>query len=236
MKKIPSIGDTIKFGPYEWLVLAKKGPDMLLLTKNVIANRPYHDKFEAVTWETSALRAWLNGPFLEDFSETQRRAMRPTELVNLKNPDYPGTNGGEKTVDTVFLLSVGEVKTKQEKEKEKPKEKEKSKEKDKSKDETREESYIAAVKDRMAEPTERAVKEGIWVGQDGNSDWWLRTPGQTNNDAAKVFHCGYINLVGYYVGGDDPKLSYGTGIRVPNASGVRPAVWVEAGRWARMKN
>ena len=57
--------ETAKFGPYEWLVLDRSEAGMLLLTKEGIACRPYHEEFEEVTWEKCSLRSWLNGEFME---------------------------------------------------------------------------------------------------------------------------------------------------------------------------
>ena len=81
---------------------------MLLLTKEGIACRPYHEEFEEVTWEKCSLRSWLNGEFLNGFTDEERAMILKTRVKNLDNPDYD-TPGGNDTEDLAFLLSIEEA-------------------------------------------------------------------------------------------------------------------------------
>lgn len=114
-------GDTFFFGEYEqdgdlengpepieWIVLKNKDNKLYALSKYGLDNKPYHDKREAVTWETCSLREWLNDEFYEAAFSTEEKAMiADTELTNADNP-YRNTEGGNDTIDKVFLLSYKE--------------------------------------------------------------------------------------------------------------------------------
>ncbi len=100
--------ETAKFGPYEWLVLDRSEEGMLLITKEGIAVRPYHEEFERVTWEKCSLRSWLNGEFLNGFTDEERAMILKTRVKNHGNPSYE-TPGGNNTKDQVFLLSIEEA-------------------------------------------------------------------------------------------------------------------------------
>ena len=49
--------------PIEWRVLEVSGDKMLLLSEKILDAVPWHTTSQdlTVTWETSAIRAWLNG-------------------------------------------------------------------------------------------------------------------------------------------------------------------------------
>lgn len=105
--------DTVTYGPYTWIVLEENEKELLLLNTHSdfhdeFVGVPYHNKKEAVTWETSALRKWLNGEFLENFSEEERNRILETEVKNTDNPVY-GTDAGADTRDRVYLLSMEEA-------------------------------------------------------------------------------------------------------------------------------
>lgn len=103
-----NIGDIIQFGGFEWRVLALESHSMLIITENIIERRPFHNTFEAVTWETSSIRAYLNGEFLNIFSEAERARIFETTVINNDNPWFL-RDGGNDTVDRVFLLSLEEL-------------------------------------------------------------------------------------------------------------------------------
>ena len=100
--------DRIQFGGHAWMVADVRDGAALLITEHIIEQRPYHDKYTPITWADCALRAYLNGAFLAQFSAADRARILPT--VN-KNPDNPwyGTEGGADTEDSVFLLSIEEA-------------------------------------------------------------------------------------------------------------------------------
>jgi len=59
-------------------------------------------------WSECSLRGWLNGEFYSGFSAEEKSRILSTNVVNNVNPWY-GTDGGQDTVDHVFLLSIEEV-------------------------------------------------------------------------------------------------------------------------------
>ena len=69
-----AVGDTIKFGPYDWRVLDVQDGKALLTTKDVIEQKVFNDKPDN-TWATCTLRGWLNSEFLGKFSERERGAI-----------------------------------------------------------------------------------------------------------------------------------------------------------------
>lgn len=104
---IPS-GGKIRFGEYDWYVLEKQDGKILVITEKVIEKRPYHNEECEITWETCDMRKYLNGEFYNSFDATDRA--RIIEVTN-ETPDNPwyGTNGGNPTIDKIFLLSINEV-------------------------------------------------------------------------------------------------------------------------------
>ena len=108
-----SIGETVYFGIYDgeaiaWQVLDIKGEKVLLITKDCVDEKPYNDFHVDITWEDCTLRKWLNEDFIDSFSEAQQANIELTNVENTDNPVY-GTDGGNDTIDKVFLLSIDEV-------------------------------------------------------------------------------------------------------------------------------
>lgn len=104
---INSLG-SVHFGPYEWQILGRNDNSELLIAKNPVAEKPYHEILQDRTWETCSLRAWLNHEFLEQFSEIDRNRILKTLVHNPDNQTF-GTPGGNDTEDKVFLLSSEEA-------------------------------------------------------------------------------------------------------------------------------
>lgn len=93
----------------EWQVLDQQGSKRLLFVTDEIARKAYNDEFDIVSWETCTLRAWLNGEFLKTaFTDSERVLIVETELEN-KDSELYRTDGGNDTVDRVFLLSLDEA-------------------------------------------------------------------------------------------------------------------------------
>jgi hypothetical protein len=87
---------------------------MLIITDLVIESRPYHNRDEGVTWETSDIRRYLNDEFYNKLTEADRVRIRETTIVNDNNPwTFEGRNGstpgGNDTTDKIFLLSIDEI-------------------------------------------------------------------------------------------------------------------------------
>ena len=96
--------------PIEWLVLARDGDNVLLLSRYGLDARPYHHEYTNVTWEECALRAWLNGDFLDRaFSAEEQKSIVLTKVSNDRYQNQVGTNHGNDTQDRVFLLSWAEA-------------------------------------------------------------------------------------------------------------------------------
>ena len=103
------IGGVVKFGTCDWMVL-ERTDGKALLTKYMADNKhPYHDKSEKVTWESCALRKYLNGEFLEDgkFTPEELAMILTTNVENVANEEF-GTDGGKNTQDKVFLMNEPE--------------------------------------------------------------------------------------------------------------------------------
>ena len=175
-------GDVITFGhyeqdndltngaePIEWQILAEEDGRMLLISRYGLDSRPYHSSFSEVSWESSALRQWLNGTFAETaFTEAERELI--AEVIN-RTPANPEseTDGGADTADHVFLLSIDEILR-----------------------------YFPSVKDRICVPTAFAEGQGAftdWINGD-NALWWLRSPGYSPYSAAIVYSNGLLYMYG----------------------------------------
>ena len=109
-----AIGQTVIFGSYEqdgdkengkeaieWIVLDIQDGRALVISKNALDGQPFHTDYEDVTWETCALRQWLNEDFFNAAFSEDEKAMIPTVTVP---SDYYN-----ETQDQIFLLSVEEA-------------------------------------------------------------------------------------------------------------------------------
>ena len=107
------VGNTVSFGSYEqdnntyngketieWIVLANKGSQSLLISRYALDSLPYNSQWISVTWETCSLRTWLNSIFFNAaFSAEEQEAIITTNVDDNEN----GTN------DKIFLLSNTEA-------------------------------------------------------------------------------------------------------------------------------
>ena len=95
--------------PIQWRALNQKDGSMLLLADRILDIQPYHKTYGAITWEESTLRTWLNETFVrEAFSEEERSMIQSSSLHNNDNEKY-FNEGGNPTVDRVFILSTDEL-------------------------------------------------------------------------------------------------------------------------------
>ena len=101
-------GDSIRFGPYKWIVLKENNNEKTLFCKELVARREYHSVYEKITWETCELRKWLNEEFYNRFSEEEKKVICKTLIETPKNREYH-KKGGRPTEDYVFLLSIQEA-------------------------------------------------------------------------------------------------------------------------------
>ena len=195
------VGDRIPFGQYPqgangemqplmWRVLAVENGRALLITDKLIDCVKYNEKRLDVTWETCTLRKWMNNDFISKaFKSNQLAQIVTVTNQNPKNPQY-GTKGGNATQDRIFALSIDEAN-----------------------------KYFRDDDDSMAAPTGYAKKQGCYVSSDyllpsGEKTgwWWLRSPGNYSDLAARVGLDGYIFRRGDCVSRSDVA--------------VRPAFWL----------
>ena len=207
IKSFVAVGDIIEFGAYEqdndtsngkepieWRVLAKEDNKILVISKYALDAKPYNTEWENVTWETCTLRTWLNETFLnEAFSGEEQSMIQTTEVSADKNPDY-STDPGNATKDKIFVLSVNEAN-----------------------------EYFASDEARMCVPTAYAIANGAGTSDNCKDKckvegaatgwWWLRSPGNDQDDAARVDYDGGTGSNGTAV--DDVYYC------------ARPALWID---------
>lgn len=200
------IGDRVSFGAFEWIVLALKQNQALLITKDIIFQRDYHSKSEFAVWETCELRHYLNSAFYSEFSEDEQK--RIVEVIN-KTPDnlWYRSDGGPDTKDKVFVLSMDETVR----------------------------LYFGDSSRLLDHPSpnqrywfqrkdinnirRRAVySDTVWW-------WWTRTPGKHNRVAVYIHGDGNIGIQGNGIS----KTSFNTlhPKTHSNQGGVRPALWIQ---------
>lgn len=195
-----NVGDKVLFGTYEqynitfgreaiaWQVLAKDENKILVISTCALDCQQYSPSYPSVTWESCSLRKWMNDTFLNAaFTEEEQAQILDSKVSADKNPEY-STDPDSATTDKVFLLSINEV-----------------------------EKYFSSDSARQCEPTDYTVANGAYgYSHSGNCQWWLRSPGNQNNDNAA-----YVNY--------DGSVRY-AGVRVSsNNVCVRPAMWINVG-------
>jgi len=244
---IPKNVETIKFGPYEWQVLERKGNTVLIITVGIIEKGPYHTEkmsqsddapFIGATWENSDLRKNLNGKFLEKFSSDD--IARIIEVTN-QNPDNPwftaptavisapgamvrNPKGGNPTKDKVFLLSIEEA----------CRYFGDSTARLKNKGFTQYGSGGATklsmepgtsfgdttrISDQNDKNRIAIIPKNLSIKgkEDSPFKWWLRSPGEADILAAEVSANGRIQMTGSKI--------YAT--RVTDFGGIRPVLWLK---------
>jgi len=185
------VGETVRFGQWDWRVLDVQDGKALLLCEDVIEERAYHDEYVDITWKDCSLRSYLNGGFLDKFHAKDRARIA---LADNDNPDntwgiYEGeqfdTPGGGPTEDSVFLLSVPELL-----------------------------KYFPGLKlykDSEGDEWEYEPDERLVAKFNGSAAWWwLRSPGIDQDNAAYVNSVVSVILIGnnvdYETGGVRPAL------------------------------
>lgn len=192
------VNDIITFGTYpqtkykdevsplEWKVIAVEDGKALIITDKVIDQVRFNEKYADVTWADSILRGWLNSDFYGcAFTDAEKEKIL-TSSIKTPDNDKWGTKGGEDTEDKVFALSIEEL-----------------------------ERYLPERADRKAEPTGKAVENGVYVyTETGYCVWWLRSSGYVQYAGSRVGAGGHIEDKIY----DDVR---------PHR-GARPAMWIKA--------
>ncbi len=170
-----------KWERIKWRVLRNDGSTLFLAADKGLDCKDYNETYASITWENCTLRSWLNKEFYGTaFSSSEQAAIVAQDVVNEDNPDY-NTEGGNDTRDKVYLLSIGEV--------------------------TNPEygfceDYSTYSASRRVQASDYAHARGASTDSgsyEGNSWWWLRSPGCNACSAADVFRSGYVNRDGSYV-------------------------------------
>ena len=169
--------------PIEWIVLANDGSKMLLLSKYILDNQAYLHDYANVPWETSDLRAWMNGTFYNAaFNDTEKAVIVTAANSNPGSYEFfggQGLEGGNATSDYVFALSAYEA-----------------------------QAYLGASladwnTNMQARCTTYATMKGCWTHpSSGRGFWWLRTPGNAYGSwvATVQDHGGVVAHVGNNAG------------------------------------
>lgn len=151
--------------PIEWVVLDVRDGAALLLSRYALDCHAYNDEEADVTWAECSLRRWLNESFLQAaFTDEEWLAILETTVKNdetTQNPEWK-RYAAEETVDRVFLPSWQEL--------------------------------MNAFLDKDARKTtgteyaraQGAKFLGITTIGYGETDWWLRSPGESTREAAYV--------------------------------------------------
>ena len=182
----------------EWIVLAKKNAQILIISRYALDCKPFDELPQSVkksffksilytpksvTWEICSLRTWLNTIFLNTaFSPSEQKMIVTTHVSADKNPSWP-TPPGNSTDDKIFLLSVPEVN-----------------------------QFFHSDEERKCKATNYAISQGVYVDK-GLCCWWLRTPGDSTYLASLVHPGGFICTSGFNVN--------------HNNNAIRPALWVK---------
>lgn len=197
------IDSLLSLGGYNWRVLDIQKDTALIITEEIIEQRPYHDVYKDITWADCALRKYLNGEFYDKFNSVDKSRIIPVINKNLDNQWY-GSKGGADTKDYIFLLSLEEVC------------KYFGDSSLKLQNPGKNQRYWFERKDENnSKRLARLLgKEGCWW-------WWLRSPGRVNVKAVYIFGTdGNIGIQGNNILKGNISDGKCTG-------GVRPALWLK---------
>ena len=179
-----NVGDYVTFGHYEqdndksngqeqieWLVLAKEGSKVLLISRYGLNAHCYHKETPYPTWAKSDIRNWLNSTFLNEAFTPAEQAGIVTTTVS--TPSYYGNSGGADTQDKIWLLSREEAEKYY-----------------------RHDASRKAVPTVYAVARGAWQYDGNNIASKLNGEgccwWWLRSPGFANNYASSISHGGSL--------------------------------------------
>lgn len=202
------MGEEILFGSYTWRVLDVQNHTALIITKDIIELRAYHDVYKDTVWADCALRKYLNGEFYNTFNKTEQSRILP---VTNKNPDNPwhNTRGGEDTQDCIFLLSIEEVACKYF-----------GDSSAKLYNRGSNQMYWFQRKDENNSKRTATFEGCEWW-------WWLRSPGRNNLKAVYIHGDGNIGIQGNNILKCNISSCFHP-LNGDNRGGVRPALWLKS--------
>ena len=196
-------GDTITFGHYEqdndatngpeaitWKVLACESDTALLISERVLDYLPY-DTNGSARWDTSSLRAELNGTFYDSaFSDEEKAVMTTSSAEPYDNPVTGVQDDSAATEDMVFIPSLKQAN-------------------DYFQDEldrvTWGTAYAVAHAREQASALGETLAEDFGGSASRGTSWLLRTPSQ-NDDTVVFVHdeaCDPENSNDYYHRGEE---------------------------------
>ncbi len=204
-----------RYDPIKWRVIGVEGEKAMLMADKLLDCQPFHTEDGKITWGKSTIRSWLNALSKEEnaaridyrvkgflnraFSDTERKAILRTQVKNKPNAKFQ-TNCGDNTEDFIFLLSNEEVFG--------------------SEIAGRNGFYVQHGKDDPAKrfcSTMYAKCRGTWWSSvnnyKGNSFWFMRTNGYTQESVSYICDFGYI-----YERGTIPTCK---------DAGILPAMWID---------
>jgi hypothetical protein len=205
------IGSIIAFGGYDWLILDIDENRAKIISVSIIKKRAYHDTDTPTTWATSNIRRFLNNDFYNSFCEETRANIVEITLVNENNQWY-GINGGESTVDKIFLLSISEaIKYFGDSNQLSNRPRNARIISDEYND-----KRIAHI--RLAKNTPSASHPPLSIGELLSNDktatwWWLRSPGSFSFRAAKINYDGSLDMSSTHIHDTE--------------GGIRPVMWID---------
>jgi len=183
-----AVGSVVTFANHEWRVLEVQATKVLLLSEKILACRPFHDRFEDISWADCELREYLNNDFYGSLDAESQSKIVETRVPGYKNSWF-GTNAGDDTIDKIFLLSAEDVVT-----------------------------YFGDSKQLWNKnPNSKfyisdhfnAVRKAVDLSGTPRW-WWLRTPGNVPSLAAGVSDDGRIVMSGDFV---NRSPDFGKGVR-----------------------
>ncbi len=105
------VGKKISFGKdldseQNWTIVDVQNDKALIISYLCSAQVEHYSKI--YTWENCNLRKYLNGSYYDSLKNSRKSRILETKVVNSDNPEY-NTEGGNDTVDKIFVLSVDEA-------------------------------------------------------------------------------------------------------------------------------
>ena len=138
--------------PITWLVLEKKGQELLLLSEFALDAKPFCEASFSVEstneWHGCTLRTWLNGDFYTEAFSDSERGMILDDTHDTYKKSATGEEETPSVTDKVFLLSAREVN-----------------------------KYFPQERDRICKASAYAKEHGAEIETGPNQcSWWLRSP------------------------------------------------------------
>ncbi len=101
----PQTADGADRTPIQWRVLQSSGGELFILSEYILDCKRYYREYADITWRDCDLRKWLNDEFYDAaFNAAEKGIVKTTRCTD-------NGEGSPDTEDTVFLLSVYEVRS-----------------------------------------------------------------------------------------------------------------------------